>query len=60
MLDSDGGGGEVSESDLDRAADLMLEDSEDEAAAVVHSSLKERRAGMPAETSGQPAVTPGR
>lgn len=60
MLDSDGDGSEVSESNVDREADLMLEDSEDEAAAVSQDSLEERRAGMPAETSGQPAVTPGR
>ena len=59
MLDSDSEGGEVSEADPDGVADLMLVDKEDEDATVTHDSLEERRAGMPAEPSGQPAVTPG-
>ena len=41
----------------DGEADVLLEDSDGTDAS--RSSLEERRAGMPAETSGQPAVTPG-
>ena len=57
MLDSDSEG-EVCDTDSDGAADQTLGDIE--AAAANHRSLEERRAGMPAETRGQPAVTPGK
>ena len=49
-------GSESSESDADEAASL----SEDrDASDASQSSLEERRAGMPAETSGRAALTPG-
>lgn len=52
----EGGESSEDESDADQA-DALLEDSD--GTDVGQSSLEERRAGMPAESSGQPAVTPG-
>ena len=60
MLDSDGEGGELSDTDSDGVADPTLLDNDDKDATATQSSLEERQAGMPAEPSGQLSVTPGK
>ena len=57
--DSDEEGGDIPETDSDGVADQMLVNKHDEDATATDSSLEEKRAGMPAGPSGQPAVTPG-
>lgn len=61
MPGSDGNSGEDAASDSDEADEVLPSHSSkaQQSTAPSRSSLEERRVGMPAETSGQPAVTPG-